>query len=156
MNDMKKSAFITLIVVCVVSLSITVAFAAKNNAISHPFSSDKYNENPTPIYTRNDTRDVKSFVSEGKCIESIAKTKTSHIKSKELKTWGQHVKDDEEEATNYQIDSNRMVRVIKTEFPDGLDTKAGFYKNAVLTSVFDAETGNLIESHITGDWQGQE
>jgi hypothetical protein len=47
-----------------------------------------------------------------------------------------------------------MVRVIKIKYPEGLDTKAGFYKNAVSTDVFDAETGNLIESTVTGDYQG--
>jgi hypothetical protein len=38
---------------------------------------------------------------------------------------------------------------------EGLDTKAGFYMNAVSIDVFDAETGNLIESTVAGDYQGR-
>ena len=49
-----------------------------------------------------------------------------------------------------------MVRVIKVKYPQGLDTKAGFYKNAIAINVFDAETGNLIESTVTGDYQGRQ
>ena len=157
---MKKNILISVIAVFVALISVTTALAlnvgnAANSVASHQVSSEEYNENPTPIYTANETENANNFVSEDKCIANIAKTNTSKIITKELKTWGQHVTDDKEEAINYQIDSNRMVRVIKTEFPDGLDTKAGFYDNAVLTSVFDAETGNLIESHVTGDYQGK-
>jgi hypothetical protein len=75
----------------------------------------------------------------------------THVKSSELKTWGKYLNDEKKEEFT-QVSSNRMVKVIKTEYPDGLDTKAGFYGNATLTSVFDAETGNLLESSITGDY----
>lgn len=53
-----------------------------------------------------------------------------------------------------EVDPNRMVWVIKTNYPKGLNTKAGFYANATLISVFDAQTGQLLESTVTGNYQG--
>lgn len=152
---MKKIILITIVSILLVSVSGFVVFA-NNNIITHPNSSVKYNEDPAPIYTANDQKDASSFVPEEKCIEDIKQTEDSQIISKELKTWGKHVKDEKEEGINYQIDPNRMVRVIKIKYPEGLDTKAGFYKNAVSINVFDAETGSLIESTVTGDYQGRD
>jgi hypothetical protein len=151
---MKRIILISVVSTLSVSTFAFVAFA-NNNIISHPNSSVKYNENPAPIYTANDKIDVNSFISEEEIIENIRQTKDSQIISKELKTWGNYVKDEKEEGTNYQIDPNSMVRVIKIKYPEGLATKAGFYKNAVSIDVFDAETGNLIESTVTGDYQGR-
>ena len=151
---MKKS-FLIVTIICMIAALSLAAYAINNNAISHPDSSQKYNENPAPIYVANDKKDASNFVSEDKCLKNIVQTETSKIKSSTLTTWKQYVTDEKEEAINYQIDDNRMVRVIKIEYPDGLDTKAGFYKNAVSTIVFDAESGNLITSVVTGDYQGR-
>lgn len=150
---MKKIIIISLISVILIISGITAL--AQNKKISHPNSFDKYNENPTPIYTKNDKSDQKNFVPEDKYLKNIVQKSDSKIISNELKTWGKHVKDENEEGINYQIDTERMVKVIKVEYPQGLDTKAGFYKNAIAINVFDAETGDLIESTVTGDYQGR-
>lgn len=152
---MKKKILIALTVLIAVSAISLTAFAINETVRSHPNNGTKYNENPIPIYTDNSEKVNKNFVSEEKCEESIVKTKTSHKKSSELKQWNKYLKDEKKDIVNHQISDSRMVRVIKTEYPDGLDTKAGFYANAILTTVFDAETGTLLESTVTGDYQGK-
>ncbi len=151
---MKKTIIFYLILVFLLVSGITIF--AQNAKITHPNSSDKYNENPTPIYAKNNNTEIENFVTEDKCLKNIVQKSDSIIISKELKTWGKHVSDEKEEGINYQIDPERMVRVIKVKYPQGLDTKAGFYKNAIAINVFDAETGNLIESTVTGDYQGRQ
>jgi hypothetical protein len=148
-----KTVLIFISVALVLTIS-TVAFAINNGAISHPDKSIIYNEKPTPTYIKNNEKDVKDFVPKEKCLEKIAKNKTSKTKSVQLKTWGKHASDDtyDDGVVNYQVDENRMVYEITTYFPDGLDTKAGFYNNATLVSVFDAETGNVLKSQVIGDY----
>lgn len=148
---MKKIVIIAMVLISLLAISGITVIASEDHAISHPFPSDRYNEHPAPTYVKNNDKTEADFVPVEKCLQNIVKTDTSCVVSKELKTWGQHLIDDKEEVVNYQMDPERMVRVIRTEFPDGLDTKAGFFNKAVLTTVFDAETGNLIESHVTGD-----
>ncbi|OPX42758.1 hypothetical protein CLHUN_34100 [Ruminiclostridium hungatei] len=152
---MKRRIIIALtVVISVTAISLTT-FAINDTVRSHPNNGAKYNENPAPVYTDNSVKPDKNFVSEEKCEESIVKTKTSYKKSSELKQWSKHLKDENKDIVDHQISDNRMVRVIKTIYPDGLDTKAGFYANAIVTTVFDAETGTLLESTVTGDYQGK-
>ncbi|MFA6308474.1 MAG: hypothetical protein WC677_01825 [Clostridia bacterium] len=137
-----------LILLCGVFTSLITTYANQN--INHPSSSHVY-ASPSPIYKNNDTAKPETFASDEGCVNKIAKTETSIIKSKEIKTYGQYIIDEKVDAQNYIIESKRMVRVIKVEYPDGLETKAGFYKKAKLTTVWDAETGDYIESCTSGE-----
>lgn len=78
-------------------------------------------------------------------------TSTSKITSIVRKTWQEHVKDYEKDNVSKIFDPNHEVTVVTTSYPDGLNTKAGFYKNATLTTVYDAVTGDLLESSVTGN-----
>ena len=79
------------------------------------------------------------------------------MKSIVFKTWSNHISEDDpnNKDINFQIDPNRNVWVVKTDYPNGIETKAGFYDKATLITVFDAETGQLLKSKVTGIYKGK-
>ena len=145
--------------ICIFSTSIAMA---KNISNKLALSSDrtKHVENQEPLYKSNKTVDKSTLKSEREIREKVdkqqIKTKNSNVKSASMKTWTDHIKqDDPSDSTTMSkdIDPNHLVWVVVTNYPDGLDTKAGFYANAKLISVFDSVTGELIKSKVTGDGQ---
>lgn len=157
----KKPILIAAVSICLLMVGVTGVNALTDNLnIIHPANSSKYIENPIPMYSTNKDKSTDSFIKEKDLLKIVGekqiKTATSYIKSNKLKTWGKHISEDDPGDTNTfnQVDNDRMVYVVTTAFPDGLDTKAGFYDNATLTSVFDAETGTLLKSKVTGDYKG--
>lgn len=154
---------ITLLVIAgslLIILKPTHSLATIGYKVNHPYNSDKYNENPSPILKDNKNKLDKDLITKENILKKVEKeqikTEKSFIKKVELKTWQKHK--DEDDPNNkdnfFQIDPNRKVYVVVTQYPDGLDTKAGFYANATLTTVYDAETGQLIKSSVTGEYQG--
>lgn len=67
-------------------------------------------------------------------------------------TWGDFLdsynKENPDEYYNPRNDISKdyKVRVVKIEYPNGLESKAGFYSYALLTCVYDANTGELLTS----------
>jgi hypothetical protein len=77
--------------------------------------------------------------------------KNSSVETKT--TWGEflagYVKDNPNVKfynPNPQIPTGHEIRVVKTEYPNGLESKAGFYPYATVISVFDMKTGNILTS----------
>ncbi|NYE57093.1 hypothetical protein [Carboxydothermus ferrireducens] len=140
-----------------IALAISVVALVAPSNISHPFPQDKYNENPAPALHATNNLSEGHFITKEQAIAKVSVGKEGELKSAEFVTWKQHLANDEskEQLVNTQIDPDRMVWVVKNYFPNGLDTKAGFYEKATLISVFDAQTGQLLESTVMGDWKGQ-
>lgn len=132
-------------------------FASDFVPLTHPNNGHTYNENPGPLYKENHGMDIAKFITKEQAIKKVVIPENAATKSAKLETWANHAVEDkiDNEVVNNQIAPNREVWVIKTYLPDGIDTKAGFYKTASLTSVFDAQTGTLLESTVTGDYQGR-
>ncbi len=134
--------------------------ASAERKITHPFNTSQYNENPEPTFKSNTEKTSKDLVTKDFIAQKVGKeqvkTPKSSVQKIELTTWGKHVAADEPNTSDkhYMIDPNRQVYVVTTLYPDGLDTKAGFYANATLKTVYDAETGQYFESAVTGDYQG--
>ncbi|HEY8908859.1 MAG TPA: hypothetical protein VIM51_01055 [Desulfosporosinus sp.] len=110
------------------------------------------------MYIANKDIDKSSFISKDKLLEKINITKDvkSNIKTVILKTWKQYSLEDDPDfkGINHQIDSDHMVWVVITEYPDRFNTKIGFYANATVTSVYDAQTGTILAAKVTGDLKG--
>lgn len=165
---MNKNLFKTIIIVTFLILGTTSIFAASQvnqpNAVNihpiHPSNSNKYNDHPTPLYPANNTVSDASLLSKENMLDKISKTQfkasDSYIKSALLKTWKEHsIQDDPNDSfSSAQIDDNRKVWVVTTCYPSGMDSKIGFYENATVVSVFDAQTGTLLESTISGTYKG--
>lgn len=63
---------------------------------------------------------------------------------KKLLTYEEFLNKYPEFDLNPTISKDRMVYVIVTHFPKGLDTGEGIVKNAISTTLYDAETGESI------------
>lgn len=132
-------------------------FGFSSHFVTHSNLGHLTNENPVPLYKDNHQMDHSKFMTKDQATKKVNTPEKAVTKSAKLEKWADHVREDKigKEAMNDQIASDREVWVIKTSLPNGIDTKAGFYKNATLTSVFDAETGTLLESAVTGSYQGR-
>ncbi|SFS77551.1 hypothetical protein [Paenibacillus sp. BC26] len=73
------------------------------------------------------------------------------ILSEKLTSWKEYNNIEGENAANPEVSDDRMVWVISIDCPNGVQTRGGFFKNAVKTYVIDAETEKLIEMHVKGD-----
>lgn len=159
---MKKILSKKIILLSIISLTLiggTTAFAVENNA--QPIGENKHVDNPKPIFTANKNATGVSFKSKDEILKIVDKNQekgtNSSVKSIDSKTWSQHISEDDPSSKDIdlQVDSDRNVWVVKTDYPNGLDTKAGFYDKATLTTVFDAETGQMLKSKVTGQYKGK-
>jgi len=139
------------------SLLLIGIFGFSNIFITQPIKGHSSNENPVALYKDNHGTNHSKFITKEQAIEKVNTPENAVTKSAKLEKWADHLVEDKinKDVVNNQIESGREVWVVKTSFPDGIDTKAGYYKKAKLTSVFDAETGTLLESAVTGDYQGR-
>lgn len=77
---------------------------------------------------------------------------------KGYKTW--YLKSHIDDSTYYNpipgksITDNHKVRVVKTEYPDGYESKAGFFPKASIIVVYDAKTGGVLTS--VGHYYGKQ
>lgn len=59
---------------------------------------------------------------------------------------------DGERGALTMIASDRLVRVVVIHYPDGYETiRGGFFKNATVTGLYDAETGYYFGQYVSGD-----
>jgi hypothetical protein len=154
--ELKKTCFRAGVSAAVVGLVATpLALATGKVTSTHPLDQRRYNEAPTPLYADNAGVGSGQLLTKAQAIAKVVSTPTSYTKEAVLETWAEHVAKDEpkDHIINFEVAPGRKVWVVKTVFPDGLNTKTGFFNHAVLTSVFDAQTGTLLESSVTGNFQ---
>lgn len=61
----------------------------------------------------------------------------------ELVAWGEFLASDSK-IKDYQIAEDRKVWIVQTYYPDGYDTKRGRMENALVTGLYDGETGAVL------------
>lgn len=125
--------------------------------LNNPYYTGDHDPNINPIYAANNEKDKSELLSKKDMYELLDKNqkkmKTKKIKSVELKTYKEHILEDDpsDYSYAYNIAEDRMVWVVITEYPEGLNTKRGYYDKATTINVFDAETGDLLKSKVNGD-----
>lgn len=162
MKKLSKKATVISIIVAFTLIALAIAaitsfIGRKSNVVIN--DTGYVNENPMLIYKANKDLPKEAFLSKKEILEQVNnnqdKTKRYTIQSAELVTYNQYVKKyfSEPHGVNYQIDDNFMVWVVVIKYPDGRDTKAGFYDNATVIIVYDAKTGNALEGTTRGDFK---
>jgi hypothetical protein len=116
-------------------------------------------QNKIPVFEANNNAPDSSLKTATEIL-SIANSNlptSASIKSTERRTWSEHIKNDEPNSDfkDFQISPDRQVYVVKTSFPDGINTRAGFYASATLMTTYDAATGDTLESFVTGNYKGK-
>lgn len=110
-------------------------------------------ENPIGlIYKANSHADKAKFKTKDAIIKQTRAEKDSKVLSTTLMTYAQYSREElKEDNPGTIIENDRMVWVIKVDFPSGLKTRGGKFSKAIQTTVFDAETGDLIVVSSIGD-----
>lgn len=117
----------------------------------------QHNDYPEPLYKANKDAQGVTFLSKEEIIENlnleeINKTRNDNrsVKSIVMKTYAQYMAEDDPNSRDFEIDPNRVVWVVVEDCPNGIDTKGGFYEDATLKLLIDAETGHTFGSIVSG------
>lgn len=84
-------------------------------------------------------------------LKNVKLTGNSEIISTQLKKWSDYNRTDGFDITNDQVADNQIFWVVKVSYPDGYDTRRGYYNKALVTCVIDPQTGSVIEQIVIGD-----
>lgn len=155
---MKKRFSIKIVlisVLCLIIVGAITAFAIENPN-GNPVLPPQHNDHPEPLFKADKDVEGVTFKSKEEILKMINEHQqegtNSSIKSVVMKTWAQHMSEDDPDSkdVSFQIDPDRTVWVVITDYPDGIDTAGGFYDKATLTTVFDAQTGQFLKAKVTG------
>ena len=119
---------------------------------SKPIGSENqtYILNPEPILKNNSDKGEQLLSKKNEILSKFQLKGNDKIISAELKTWKEYNTTDGDNGKNSQVDDNRLVYVVKISKPDGVDTKGGFFKNATVIQIIDAETEKPIGMDVKG------
>lgn len=107
--------------------------------------------NPDPVLKSNINKKDQLLSTKDNILKKIKLKNTEKIISTQLKTWKEYNVTEGDNAKNFEVADDRMVWEIKINSPEGVDTRGGFFKNAIKTYIIDAETEKLIEMYVKGD-----
>lgn len=125
--------------------------------LNNPYYTGEHDPNTNPQYKANNYKEKNELLSKSDIMLLIKKNQIKKegkkVKSIELKTYKEHILEDDpgDYSYNYLVDENRMVWVIITEYSKGLNTKNAYYNKATTITVLDAEIGDFLKSSVTGD-----
>ena len=108
------------------------------------------NDNPEAIFRENKTLtqyyDIDEVIDQA-YLDSVGAT----IRVKEVMPYCDYCKRFHDEGELTSIDDNRLVWVLQIYFPGKYETKRQTFQNALVTGLYDAETGFYFGYTLTGD-----
>ncbi|WJH36339.1 hypothetical protein N6H14_11235 [Paenibacillus sp. CC-CFT747] len=109
------------------------------------------------LYKKNSEAPKEKFITKETAIEKAHIKQEGKLISSTLMSWN-HFSEEILGKSNSmpQIDDERMVWVVKVDYPKGIDTKGGYFNKAVQISAFDAETGQILNVTTIGDSPSKE
>src|SRR5690625_1275021 len=99
----------------------------------------------------NKERTSQLHLTKDDILENVKLTGNFEIISTQLKKWSDYNPADGFGITNDQVADDQMFWVVKVSYPDGYDTRRGYFNEAVVTYAVDPETRNIIDHIVTGD-----
>lgn len=152
----KSVVVVSSIVLGTVALLLNPVFSKADTPtvppVTHPVHSELYKENPDPALKGNANAQDR-FLKRDQVLAKVQLPASAKVAATDLKTWGTFVSENygNKGGAGTELAKDRMVWVIKVDYPEGVETKGGFFANAKQTIVFDAETGRFISRDTTGD-----
>lgn len=113
-----------------------------------------WNNNPSPKLPANKELSTSRFISREQAIGTLPPNAV--LISADLMPWGQHEKETLHGVRFHEASQARMVWTVKIAHLKGIDTNGGFFANATQTVTYDGETGQIIDSTVTGKPQFSE
>jgi hypothetical protein len=138
---------------CLLSLSATSLMYLQNHqavaAISDLVNPDIYKETPAPVMKDNSRLLESSLMSREKILSSRILPASAKNLSIQLTDWGSYSKTE----VNVDLPSvavGRRIWVLKDEYFEYNHYRLGKMKNTQVTTAFDAETGQIINTKVVG------
>jgi hypothetical protein len=159
---MKRVAFTIIIVLCVCILSLTASadFLPPSDLAKYMQESlddaSKTNSEPLAYYYK---ANKEMNISEFKTLDEIKGPRTDSEIAKDdgkytlekLMTYQEYVNMKISNGISCDIDPDRMVWVIISEFSGPHNVMGHIIQNAIITTVWDAETGDALSIHVHSD-----
>lgn len=127
-----------------------VSASGMATGVSRPQGVDPkaYVENPAPVFPDNVPLASSRIIPKEKILETIKVPPEGQV-SVELTAWGAYERA-EKSGTSHLVGPDRQVWVLKAKMPEFNDFRLGLIRDAEVTFVFDAETGQLLNQKIVG------
>jgi hypothetical protein len=107
--------------------------------------------NPEPILKSNLEKKQQLLSTKDKILNKFKLKPTEKVLSTELKKWSEFNTTKGGNSKHSELADDRIVWEVTIDSPEGVDTRGGFYNNAKVTYVIDAETEKLIEMFVKGE-----
>ncbi|KWW97339.1 hypothetical protein TR75_09305 [Hydrogenibacillus schlegelii] len=132
------------------AVMLGVSASGKATGVPRPQSVDPKAdvENPAPVFPDNAPLASSGIIPKEKIIETIKGPPEGQV-SAELTTWRAYERA-EKTGTSHFVGPDRQVWVLKAKMPEFNDFRLGLIRDAEVTFVFDAETGQLLNQKIVG------
>ncbi|MDB4897636.1 MAG: hypothetical protein JWN15_3898 [Firmicutes bacterium] len=111
-----------------------------------------YNLNPEPALKANKGVAVNLLKTQADILSKFKFSVDHKLVSAKLLTLQEHFASQGISDQWTDVAADRMVWDVTTAHPNGVETRAGLYKNATVVDTYDAETGAPLGSRTTGDW----
>lgn len=154
---MKKRYPIIIILIAVLCLIIIGAAAfASDDPNTNKGTEPQHKDLQEPLFKADKNVQGVTFKSKEEILKMINENRPKNIKyrveSVIMKTYKEYQAEDDgsNTLTNHTIDPDRTVWVVKEYRPDGVNTKGGFYDKATIISVYDGQTGQILENIVSG------
>jgi hypothetical protein len=140
-----KSVTVTALGTAVVGASLVASAAFANTpTIAHPKAAvgAKYNETPAPVVSANSPSAV--LLAKEAIDAKVLLDQGGRRVFTKLVPWSEFVSTYSSGTADPQIQGSRKVWAVQLHYPDGYQTKRGLMSNAVVTTAYDAETGQVL------------
>lgn len=109
---------------------------------------DFLNDNPVPIFEKNS--DISQFYDIDDSIDTeYLSSVGASVLQKRLMTYEEYLNEFDDTSLT-SIDSERMIWVVQVSYPNGFETKHGVFMDAVVTGIYDAESGFYFGFNVNG------
>lgn len=131
-----------------------VLYSIEDNEYFPPLHTRKSNQYVPHELEGNKDRPVDEFLSVYDILEELVDPKTkesgSYIQKIELETYEQYTSQLHPgyDTYCYPINKDRMIYVVVSRCPEGINCKAGIYSDATIYTVFDALSGRILETAV--------
>jgi hypothetical protein len=148
-----KTKMVLLAVLCLVPIAAiaSTVYAQQLPDGLWPLGTDpsRYVNNPAPAFPNNSSLSVSVLIPSERILSSRNLPTGARLISLNLMNWGEYSK--QEGGGQFPLVADgRLVWVLKDEYPEYRHYRRGLFKNAKVTEVFDAQTGQLLNSKIVG------
>jgi hypothetical protein len=150
---MNKKIFVAIVLAVILSGGIAhVMYGQSSPLLPRPLgrNASRYIDNPRPIFPDNSNVPEATLITRQEILSSLHLPEKVHLTQLNLMTWTEFNEQDGDGGVSPQISGGRQVWVLQAALPEYNHYRFGVMRDAELTFVFDAQTGDLLTRKVTG------